>query len=387
MSTQFKYQYDSSVKFDCPSCKAKKRFVRYRDMTEPDPTKCWVEFPYGYCDRIESCGHNVQIDETSDIQNKIISDPTLIKYFNLKPPETVVAEQWIDLDFYRDIKFNEHLIENLEEKYQKPVIEGAYNDILKVSDDTFSYKNTFLIGLVELFGRKEVKRVYKEYKLMTFIDGGIVYPYFDYYDKLINGKIMFYDKNTLKRIKTGHKSRINWLHNCSYRGEIQNKVIRLDDYPYSLSFFGFNSRIDNYRDIGLVEAEKTAVILSIIFPEIKWLATGSVQNIQKYKFFGLNFKNIILMPDMGFHMQKDISIRDYWYYKIKYYTDYHIVNSTCQNIDYVPSWFSIEETENAKKSGNDPADYILEYKRNDPEKYEKYIEELREKLKKALEYE
>ncbi len=387
MCAVFKYQYDSSVKFDCPSCKAKKRFVKYRDMTESDPTKCWVEFPYGYCDRIESCGHNFKIDATTDIQNKVISDPTLIKYFNLKPPETVIAEQSIDVDFYRDIKFNEHLIENLEEKYQKPVINGAYNDILRVSDDTFTYKNTFLRGLAKLFGKKAVKWVYDEYKIMTFLDGGIVYPYFDYNDKLINGKIMFYDENTLKRIKTGDKSRINWLHNCSYKGEIQNKIIRLDEYPYSLTFFGYDSRVDNYRDIGLVEAEKTAIILSIIFPKIKWLATGSMQNIQRYKFYGLNLKNIILMPDLGFHVQKDISIKDYWYYKIKHYTDYHIDDSTCHNIDYIPSWFSEKEIENANNSGSDPADFILDFRRNDPEKFKNYIKELREKIKKAISYE
>lgn len=383
--SNFRYIYDSSVKWDCPSCYAKKRFVRYRDTLEEDTSKCWVEYPYGYCDRIESCGHNVKIDNESEIRNEVLTASNFNK--NLKPinEPTVVSGNTLHISWYKQIKDNEYLIEDLEEKYQKPVLAGAYDDIIEVKDDVFKYKNVFIRCLWDIFPKKDVVRVAKSYGLMTFIDGGIVYPYFNYGGELITGKIMHYDKS-LKRIKEGNKSYPNWLHSCRYFGEIQNKVVYVDDFNYNLTLFGFDDTIRNYKTIGVVEAEKTALILSVIFPEIRWLAAGSITNIQQYKFSLLNNKDIIIMPDLGWNKQKDMSIIDYWYYTIKNYTDYHIGASELFLIDYIPSWFSDKKRKMSHDAGNDPADFILSYKQKDQRLYDKYIGELRNKINEKLKF-
>ncbi len=374
---QFRYTYDSSVKWTCPSCKEKKRFVRYRDVYEKDETKCWVDYPYGYCDRIESCGHNTMINMDSEIKNEIINpDSTHFHLFTIE--HSLFNPNSLDVSWYKPIKDNAYLIEDLQADEQMRVLGGYYSETVKLMDEgEFGFKNNFVRSLVKKFGKGAIKAA-KEYKLMTFLDGGVVFPYFNFFGNLINGKIMFYGDD-LKRIRAGKQSHIQWLHNCHYKGDLMNYDEDVEDYKYSLSFFGYDFKVlDEYSVVGIVESEKTAIIMAILFPEIRWLASGSVLAIQSYKFaIGFENKIILLFPDLGYLKQKKQSIPDFWFDTIQKnirencdFTDVILVN-------FLPNYYYEEDLKKWKNQGYDVADFIIGH--GDP-----YIEEIKKRIKNLL---
>jgi hypothetical protein len=49
--------------------------------------------------------------------------------------------------------------------------------------------------------------------------------------------------------------------------------------------------------VAVVEAEKTAVIMSEVFPQYLWMATGGLSNLNEYALFPLRHHRVILFPD------------------------------------------------------------------------------------------
>ena len=49
--------------------------------------------------------------------------------------------------------------------------------------------------------------------------------------------------------------------------------------------------------VAVVEAEKSAVILSELYPQCLWLAAGGLGEVQPYKFLPLRNYKVILFPD------------------------------------------------------------------------------------------
>ena len=63
------------------------------------------------------------------------------------------------------------------------------------------------------------------------------------------------------------------------------------------------------RPVAVVEAEKTAVILSAYYPQYVWLATGGLYEVQPEKFRPLKGRRVILFPDAD----PDGKAYAYWY--------------------------------------------------------------------------
>ena len=63
------------------------------------------------------------------------------------------------------------------------------------------------------------------------------------------------------------------------------------------------------RPVAVVEAEKTAVILSAYYPQYVWLATGGLYEVQPEKFRPLKGRRVILFPDTD----PDGKAFNYWY--------------------------------------------------------------------------
>ncbi len=51
--------------------------------------------------------------------------------------------------------------------------------------------------------------------------------------------------------------------------------------------------------VAIVESEKSAIIASIIMPELIWLAAGGIQGLSIEKCKVLKGRNVILYPDFG----------------------------------------------------------------------------------------
>ena len=104
---------------------------------------------------------------------------------------------------------------------------------------------------------------------------------------------MLYNSNTGKRIKVPH-SYINWYHS------IFKKKLNLSEYNIQQCLFGEHILNENKsKNIAIVESEKTAIICSIYFPHVVWLASGGLTNITENKLECVLNKNVTLYPDNG----------------------------------------------------------------------------------------
>lgn len=152
--------------------------------------------------------------------------------------------------------------------------------------------------LVSLYGVDNIKRVVREYRIGRLRDRRVVYPQIDESGQVRTAKTMLYDRNTGHRIKgSGHDA--GWLH-CNpilvKRGLIPDR----NNYNLIQCLFGehlLRGRPD--APVVLVEAEKTALVGSLEFPDCVWLATGGIGNLQPRKAIVLRGRKVIVFPDVG----------------------------------------------------------------------------------------
>ena len=122
----------------------------------------------------------------------------------------------------------------------------------------------------------------------------VVFWQIDINGKVRTGKIMQYNPETGRRIK--HKSgAINWVHN-----KLKKSDPAFADFRLYQCYFGEHLlRLYPCKPVAIVEAEKTAVIASMLFGNYIWLAAGSLNGITVKKSTVLRDRNILLFPDTG----------------------------------------------------------------------------------------
>lgn len=238
----YKYSLDkSSKKFNCPSCN-KKRYVRYVDINSNN----YLDYNFGRCDRESSCGYHF-----SPSGNTIVS-------------HTLVVPKEIQPTF-----MNDDLL-------------GAYGK---------DYNNNCFIKYLKMhFTVKEIKSAIRRYFLGTshHWQGATVFWQIDQFMNIRTGKIMLYNKENGKRVKEPY-SHITWIHS----------LLKKDNFVLQQCLFGIHNLCDYKTDdlICIVESEKTAVIMSMLYPEYLWLATGSKSNLKYELIKPLKNYNIVLLPD------------------------------------------------------------------------------------------
>lgn len=234
-----KYKYsleNSSKKFVCPSC-GKKTYVRYID----NETSNYLPFETGRCDRENVCGYHQR--PFNELIDKVILSIT-------PTPET-----------------------------------SYHNESLMTNSFKLYNLNNLVLFLKNIASESEVNRVVSEYNIGTSKrwEGATVFWQIDNLKKIRHGKIMLFDPSTGKRVKnTEGKSLIS-----SVRSEL-----KLNDFNLKQCLFGSHLIDKVKKPIALVEAEKTAIIMSLFKPEYTWLATGSKSGL-KYDF---------LLPIKEFHI-------------------------------------------------------------------------------------
>jgi hypothetical protein len=163
-------------------------------------------------------------------------------------------------------------------------------------------QNAFVEFLLNLYPDcgSEVEAVLKMYFVGTY-DGLTCFWQIDRQGKIRTGKIMSYDLETGKRqtirpIKFAKGEirdiKFEWMH---------KKIKREKDVPEFILrqvFFGEHLAAKNTdKPIAIVEAEKTAIIASICFPELVWLAAGGLMNLNVAKILRFSGRRVILYPD------------------------------------------------------------------------------------------
>ena len=135
---------------------------------------------------------------------------------------------------------------------------------------------------------------------------GVIYWQIDQEGRMHDGKVMYYGPDC-HRLKDCNPT---WISALLAIREHRPK----DAYTTSHCFFGLHLLMDDGRRlmdvvVAVVEAEKSAVILSEIYPQYIWLAAGGLGEVQADKFRPLRGHRVVLFPDTD----PDGKAFDHWF--------------------------------------------------------------------------
>lgn len=166
--------------------------------------------------------------------------------------------------------------------------------------------------------QQQMQHAALRYRLGMARDGGVIFWQIDQLGQVYDGKVMYYHPDCHR----DHHHKPTWV-----SAELKRFYQIPFDTPTSHCLFGTHLlRNDNVNDnvneneiisvltklntqnskqvnvpvpvnFAVVEAEKTAVILSELFPENQWLASGGLEALRPELLFPLRGHRIILFPD------------------------------------------------------------------------------------------
>ena len=208
--------------------------------------------------------------------------------------------------------------------------------------DSMKLKNNLLKYFEELFGKFQTENIKKKYRLGPFSEGnfGTVFWQIDEENRIRAGKIINYFPNG-KRTKN-----IDWVHSYMKRTK------QISEFNLSQCLFGLHLiSEDKTSTIAVVESEKTACIMSVVFPEFLWMACGAKGEFKLSKLEPIKHRKIIAYPDC--EIQKDgSSTFDEWKKKSE------ILNVMRFDIT-VSNLLEIQTTSEQKQQGIDIADFFM----------------------------
>lgn len=312
----------TASRFSCPNCNRKGAYSRYVDQTKSE----YLPFEYGKCNRVVKCGYWLDPYREKAWENDFTDLP--------KEPKKIRIEQ-------RSAEPSFHSIEEVK----KSLKQYEHNSLVTFLASKFGVENArFLIGTYYLGTSKK----YRETG-----NGAVIFWNIDINWKVRGGKIFGYDPVTGKRVKSPYVLQ-NWVHkvNPEYK-----------DRPFSLShcFFGEHLLAKYpFKQVGLVESEKTALICSLYLPNFVWLATGSLEGISIEKSQALRGRKVILFPDLSI----DGKAFNKWQGKLDF------LRSIAKSVE-ISDLLEKMAPESDKENGYDLADYFLnisleEWKRLNP---------------------
>jgi hypothetical protein len=265
----------------CPNCKVKQTFTLYLDGNTGEPIHPTV----GICNRAIKCGYHYPPRQyfadhpelwksrsgkyISQSNNNPISSHNTnrrpSKHSKTKPQLSLAAPPKMDL---------------IPRKYVK---------------ESVSANSNFVRFLCKHFPREYVKKAIENYALGATKNGSVIFWQIDIKGNVRTGKIMQYNPDTGKRIKN-KSGAINWVHNILKKRNPKNTPTTTSTNATSVNTsYAFYPN----KPIAIVEAEKTAVIGSIIFDNYNWLAAGNLNGLNIEKSRVLQNKNVVLYPDAG----------------------------------------------------------------------------------------
>lgn len=240
-------------KYTCPSCRNRRTFTRYVDTATGEHLAEHV----GRCDRQDKCGHHVKPRD----------------YFAAGGERP--AGEWTppppppELTGYRMSRA----------EVRATMGNAGVNNLL-------SYLGTVL-------DPEQVKRTAWEYGVGTWtapgkLHGACTFWQVDHAGEVRTAKVVQYDPNTGHRVKSAQ----HWTH--SLAGGIP------EGFKLEQCLFG-EHLLAKYPEapVGIVEAEKTALIARLFVPEVIWVATGGLSELKVSKVLPLAGRNVTLWPDLG----------------------------------------------------------------------------------------
>jgi hypothetical protein len=315
---QFKYSLEKgSTKSYCLEC-FEKTFVYYVDNVTGD----YLAPHFGRCDRETQCGYykappkgkrafNIPFLSLKSITEKA-NELTDINGSISMVPKSQILEQakndcWITEWFLKDSHINyqaneskyfnndkTEIVNVVTTKEPPPPVVPSYHSkgLVKKLFELRPTPDNLTEFLYSKFDRVEVGKAKQNYLITgvnQFWNRATIFWQIDDKGLIHGGKVMLYLKSTGKRKKQPY-NHINWVH----------KALKNESFNLCQCLFGLH-RIneDNQKTIGIVESEKTAIVMSIFIPDFIWLATGSKQNLKLELLKPIKNRNILLFPDKG----------------------------------------------------------------------------------------
>lgn len=276
MGKDYKWElFRGSQKWTCPKC-GQKRFKPYVSAldhkTIADVTK------YGRCDREQNCGYNVY-------PGKEVSTDGIQRIEQKKEPPLYFLPQVVVIDFDTPL---------------------------------FAWASALL-------GIDAAKRAWEMYKVGA--DGRRTL----FWQISKDGEVRA--GKSIPYLKNGHRDKAdpfpaNWMH-AKKRYEEWKKGKELHQ-----CLFG-EHLLNEFPDkpIMVVESEKSALIMSVIWSRYLWVASGGSGNLSADKLNVLRGRNVTLMPDHGKYNDWSRAAVAYGY-KIESYIELHPVFEGCDILDY-----------------------------------------------------
>jgi hypothetical protein len=246
----YRYQLDTtSKKYRCPEC-GQKRFVRFIDSE----TSLYAAEHFGRCDREVQCAYFLYPISETYYPYSYDYTPTL--------PKKTLATSYIDISIAEATLCNYEinpLISYLYKRYDADKIEKLIH--------------MYNVGTAMQYG------------------GSTVYWQIDNTGNIRAGKVMGYDKDTGKRLKSLEgKPQINWAH----------KLLKNDsNYNLKQCLYGLHLLSNKTKVVYIVESEKTALIMAIELPKLTWMATGSLTAFKRETLSPIKNCEVIAFPDKG----------------------------------------------------------------------------------------
>lgn len=258
MKTEYRFTLEPykgiRTRYRCPSCNHKAAFTHYIDTDTGEHIHPLV----GICERLNNCGYHYPPKQYFQ-ENGIVDDKSYQPTFKPKPI----------------LKKKPTFIP--EEVFTSTLAKSIFDN------------NNFIKYLIKLFGLEITKELIDKYLIgnSTHWNGATIFWQVDALGRVRAGKIMLYDPETGKRVKSPYRH-INWAH----------RVLNLVDFELKQCLFGEHLLKDNKKPVAIVESEKTAIIASAYFPNFTWLASGSRNNLNAEICSVLKGRKITLFPDL-----------------------------------------------------------------------------------------
>ena len=303
----------SNRKKPCPAC-GQMTFVRYIDTETGE----YLADDVGRCDRECSCGYHKKPRD-------------FFAEGGAKPQKSY----WFPKPEYRQAQ-------------ARSTFSVINPQMVEDSLERFAFNN-FNIWLRERFRCPEVLTQLLRYKVGThnLWPGATVFWQIDEQQRVRTGKIMLYNYHTGHRVKSP-QSRVSWVHHQP----------QFTDFHLRQCLFGLHLLTPDTHTVCIVEAEKTAVIASIFFPDTLFLATGGITNLRPETCEPLKGRNIILFPDLG--------AEENWAEKAR--------NIPALRGCHLSTWLSRHSTPEMRSAGLDLADVLENWNPSEKLRIEDFLE-------------
>ena len=243
----------------CPACGRPHCFTYYVDEANQPLAE-----DVGRCEHLHSCGYH----------------RTPAEYFAEHPERT---------DMQIPISVAVRRIP-LTPKQQPEKIDFIPFPLIKRSEST---NNSLMRYLGKFFPQSDLEKVTKMYHLGSTRKGEIIYPQIDAQGRCRTGKVMAYGEDG-HRIKRSECDAVDWLHARLMRQ--QGKAA--SDYHLRQCLFGEHLLTQRPNDlVCVVEAEKTAIICALEFPQFVWLAVGGKVLFTPDRCKVLAGRDVLVYPD------------------------------------------------------------------------------------------